>query len=348
MGRVPLWMKLLGAVALVAGACVGLAFTPTHQVAFAPHPPIDLEGRVRLDGKPTEPLQGHIALVGVTEKPVSMLQRLLLGVGDDTVDFAPEPRSGAEPTHGDAEAMVLAKDIAAAVAFRELGERVTFGGDGAVVDRVLPGSPAVGLLQPGDLIEQVNGRPVDNSVEVIDIVGRLPPGSRVRLQLRRGGVPAAPVLRTVPSRPGDTRLHSRMAVEMSTSGLEISLPRPVEINSGQVVGPSAGLAFALFIYDARSADDLLRGRFVVATGSLSVDGQVLEVGRIRQKAIAAQQAGRDILLVPQANLADARTALDDTCEKGSRCVRVVAVGSVRQAIDLLKLDDSALDQALAG
>lgn len=343
VSRFPLWVKLLGVVAVLAVACVGLTFVPTGEVAYKPVAPIDLDGKVSFENQQAEPLQGRLYLVGVSERRVNLLERLYLGVADQQVDFAPAPRGGGSgPSHRDVVSMSQAKQVAAGVALRLANERVRFRGNGASVDQVEPGSPAAGALRAGDIITAVNGRPVESAVDVVEAVRELRPGSRVTFGVSRAGQPLRPTLRTAAAEGGG----SRIGAALSTLGLKVELPYDVTIDSGEVVGPSAGLAFALYIYDSRSSRDLLRGRHVVASGALSPDGQVLAVGRIRQKAIAAQEANRDVLVVPAANAEDARRAVREACSEGTDCLQVVPVRTAREAVDLLLLDDAQLGARL--
>ena len=91
----------------------------------------------------------------------------------------------------------------------------------------------------------------------------------------------------------------------------IKLPFPVKIRAGSVVGPSAGLAFALEIMEklGRNVD---RGYKVAATGELQLDGSVLPIGGVEQKTIEAKRSHVDILLVPAGdNAAEARKFAGD-------------------------------------
>lgn len=346
---IPLWVKLLGGIAVLAAACVGLWLVPTGDVAYAPTDPIDLDGKVTVRGRPAEPPQGHLYLVGVTERKVNLLQRVLLDLTDPDVDFAAAPAGSGVggPRRSDVESMAQAKEVAAGIALELAGERVEWNGHGASVDRVEPGTPAAQALRPGDIIVQVNGAAVDSHADVAHAIQPLAPNSRVSLGIQRAGQPVRRTIRTIPPAAGVTTYRSRIGVTLSTIGLEVVLPYEVGIDSGEVVGPSAGLAFALYLYDSLSPRDLLRGRHVVASGALSPDGQVFPVGRMRQKAIAAQEAQRDVLLVPFTNAAEARAAVRETCSEGTTCVRVVPVRSAREAVDLLLLDDAALDARLS-
>lgn len=59
---------------------------------------------------------------------------------------------------------------------------------GVMVESVLPGSPAEGILQPGDAIEQVDGTPVVSVQDFLRAAAAVPPGERVILLLSRGRV----------------------------------------------------------------------------------------------------------------------------------------------------------------
>jgi glutaredoxin-like YruB-family protein len=59
---------------------------------------------------------------------------------------------------------------------------------GAYVGRVRPDSPAARMgVQPGDIVTQINVRPVRNAADVEQALAALQPGNRVRLVLQRGG-----------------------------------------------------------------------------------------------------------------------------------------------------------------
>ena len=97
-----MWVKLLGGIGALAAACVGLAYVPSGSVAYAPIAPIDLDGKITIDGRPIEPLQGRLYLVGVTERKVSLLERALLDVSDPAIDFGPAPEeAGGAPDPSD-------------------------------------------------------------------------------------------------------------------------------------------------------------------------------------------------------------------------------------------------------
>ena len=72
----------------------------------------------------------------------------------------------------------------------------------------------------------------------------------------------------------------------------------------QIGGPSAGLVFALAIYDKITEGPLLAGRTSRAPGTITPGGQVGPIGGIQQKIAGAEKAGATDFLVPAGNCAD--------------------------------------------
>ena len=74
-------------------------------------------------------------------------------------------------------------------------------------------------------------------------------------------------------------------------------PVKVQIDAGNVGGPSAGLAFALEVMEELGRD-VVHGHKIAATGEIFPDGSVGPIGGIKQKVIGARDAGVDAFLVP--------------------------------------------------
>lgn len=117
----------------------------------------------------------------------------------------------------------------------------------------------------------------------------------------------------------------------SADGNAETLPL-VHIASGEVVGPSAGLAFALELIATLEGVDLAAGRKVAATGALSTTGEVLPVGGLLQKAAACAREGVDLFLVP--------TSLEGTARKAAGGVKVVGVRDLGEALRVLTAVDN--------
>ncbi|HHT02214.1 MAG TPA: PDZ domain-containing protein [Firmicutes bacterium] len=223
------------------------------------------------------------------------------------------------------EMMVDSQAIATAVALRTVGYQVELSGDGARVVGVMNDSPARGLLQQGDIIEKVDGHPVVIAQDAVQWIRALPAGDTVKLQVRRDN---ESLELHVPTEERDG--YTQVGAWLKTQGLRAETPLAVEINAGRVMGPSAGLIFALEIIDQVSLEDLTDGRIIAGTGTVDLDGSVGPVGGISQKVLAAERAGAELFLCPVGNYVEALAAVEQ--------MRVVPVTCLADAVRILRTD----------
>ena len=207
---------------------------------------------------------------------------------------------------------------------RELGRDVTVYPEGRRSGSS-PGSPADGDLQVGDVIVGANGEKIRH--------GRAPaafedvePGESVELTVEREDKPVELVVGTRAAEDDPERAVMGVQVENAE---DFDFPLDIEIDAGGIGGPSAGLAFALDIVDELGDEDLDRGRTVVATGELDLDGNVHAIGGVKQKAIGARDAGRGHLPRP-------RRQLRGGAGTPSTGLRVVAVSTFDEALAALR------------
>ena len=189
-------------------------------------------------------------------------------------------------------------------ALERLGYTVTETGAGAFVRNVVPGAPADGRLQRGDVITAVNGTSVATSDAMADIIRAQAPGSTVVFTVERNDQVSTIEVPTVANEAGTTVV----GIVTLTADPGYDYPFDVEITSGDVSGPSAGLAFSLGIIDELTPGDLTGGMRVAVTGTIDGEGRVGPIGSAREKAITAKQGRAQLMLVPVENLEDARSA----------------------------------------
>ena len=70
-----------------------------------------------------------------------------------------------------------------------LGLGLADSAEGVVVERVFPGSPAAAGLAPGDIIVEVNRRPVARAADAAKQMGAASPGTPILLKVKRDGKP---------------------------------------------------------------------------------------------------------------------------------------------------------------
>lgn len=236
------------------------------------------------------------------------------------------------------------KQVAVAVALRRLGFDVPRTGAGAIVETVREGTPARAFLSPGDVIIAAAGQPVAVVEDVMQAVAARQPGEVLALQLvspdgttRSVNVPLIPCPPDVTCPGGGTAV---MGVGLRTRDERFELPFPVTIESEDIGGPSAGLAFALTVIDVLTPGELTGqdGRTIAVTGTIDANGTVGPIGGVRQKAAAVSEAGVEIFLVPAGNLEAARTNADDDLQ----LVPVTDLESALAALAKLGGDVSAI------
>ena len=92
-------------------------------------------------------------------------------------------------------------------------------------------------------------------------------------------------------------------------------------------GPSGGMVFAIGVIELLTKKDILHGRHIAGTGTISPDGKVGPIGGINEKIMAAQKAGAEIFLAPAQN----REEISHT----PAGIKVVIVATLAQAIAAL-------------
>ena len=89
-------------------------------------------------------------------------------------------------------------------------------------------------------------------------------------------------------------------------------------------GPSGGMIFAIGVIELLTEKDLLQGRHIAGTGTISSDGKVGPIGGINQKILAAHRAGATLFIAPAGNKAD--------ISRVPAGIKVVTVATLAQAM----------------
>lgn len=269
----------------------------------------------------------------------------LVSQGDLTGNL-PVSEFNAQGTVDMAESQLTAN----AVALRQLGYEVPEHDAGVTVYVIAPGSPAWKSLKIGDVITSVDGTPTTNPVALSTAIRRYSPGDRVALRV--GSISSPTPGRTVEVKLSSTKLDGKeipfLGIGVPSSGIPAmgtqpvyDLPFQVPINSDNIGGPSAGLAFTLGILNSLTGGHLTGGRTVAATGTIRPDGTVGEVGGVPQKTVAVSRAHASVFLVPTGELSQARAV-------AAPGMHVFGVTSLTQALSDLEKMGGELGKAASG
>ncbi|WP_110241798.1 PDZ domain-containing protein [Nocardioides gilvus] len=194
-----------------------------------------------------------------------------------------------------AVAMASSQDVAAAVALKALGREPS---PAVEIYQVREGFPAQGKLEVGDVLVNVADTPIVTPQDVVTAVQSVPAGDPIDFRVRRDGKDLS-----VAVTPRDVDGTSMIGI---TPGAGYDFPFDVDINvDPNIGGSSAGLIFAMAIYDTLTPGSLTGGGAVAGTGTMAPDGAVGPIGGIAQKIASARDDGAELFLVPAANCDEA-------------------------------------------
>ncbi|AQP47293.1 hypothetical protein BW730_07050 [Tessaracoccus aquimaris] len=322
---------------LFAVLAASLVLIPVPYVARRPGQTIDVLATtdntpvIEVTDAPTFPTTGKLLMTTVSttrvDATLSLPEAIFVHLGADS-DAMPRdviypPGKSSEQVESEAVAMMdSSRSDATVAALRAAVIPVT---DMPRVQSVSLAGPSGDVLQPGDLIVSVDDQPVSSAKDVASVLGTHAAGDQVIFTVLREGkeISAPVVLDASASEPG----KAVAGIDVGT-GYRFT-PRVTFGVDPAVTGPSAGLIFALGIYDRITDGNLIGQEVVAGTGTIDPQGKVGAIGGVREKIKGAERDGATVFLVPESNCADIGTL--------KTSLRLVKVGTLKDAISALQL-----------
>ena len=226
--------------------------------------------------------------------------------------------------------MKTSENVAIAVALTYIGYDIGSKGDGVSVVGILDDSPVKDKLLKGDVLNSINGEEISSATEFIATLRRYQIGDFVTIGLERDFDGETKNIEV------ETKLIEHIEYEgepmvgflATTINERFDFPFEVDIKTGNVGGPSAGLMMALNVYNNLIPEDITNSLVVAGTGTIEIDGSVGPVGGIKQKVIAAKRAGAELILVPTANF-------EEAIPMASESTAIVAIDSFEEALKVI-------------
>ena len=226
--------------------------------------------------------------------------------------------------------MKTSENVAIAVALQNLNYDIDSKGDGVLVVGILDDSPVKDKLLKGDLLTTINDEQIFSASEFIASLRKYDIGETVTIGLTRDidGIDTEISISTELIEHIEYSNEPMVGFLATTVNERFDFPFEIDIKTGNVGGPSAGLMMALNVYNNLIPNDITNSLIIAGTGTIEIDGSVGPVGGIRQKIIAAKRAGSELILVPTANYEEASPlSTDDTA--------IVAVDSFEEALKVI-------------
>lgn len=330
------WTLLASALTLVALIATAVAL-PVPYIRLAPGPTFNVIGEVNnepvieISGTQEFPTTGTLEMTTVRESGgprggLTFVQAIgaWFSQSDAVVPqelLYPEDTTGEEIKERQARLFTVSESNAIAAALNHLGLPVN---RQVVTAGVFSDTPADGVLEPGDVFVSVDGAAVESASQVGELVRAAPVGTTFDVVVIRAGSQERVSL-TSAENPDDVGVaYVGISIAETFTG-----EFDIDLNLEDIGGPSAGMVFSIGIVDKLTAEDLLGGRSVAGSGTISPEGAVGGVGGIRQKLIAAQGAGAELFLLPQAQCGQAEGFIPDG-------LIAAPVQTLSEAIDVIR------------
>ena len=226
--------------------------------------------------------------------------------------------------------MRTSENVAIAVALKNIGYEIETKGEGVAVVGLLDDSPVKVKLKKGDLLNSINNVQIFSATEFISTLRTYSIGETVSIGLIRvvDGVSEQLFIETTLIEHVEYKGEPMVGFLATTVNERFDFPFAIDIKTGNVGGPSAGLMMALNVYNNLIPEDITNSMVVAGTGTIEIDGSVGPVGGIKQKIIAAKRAGAELILVPVANFEEAKPFETDN-------TAIVAVKSFDDALSVI-------------
>jgi len=309
----------------------------TNYYLIKPGSVEELGEMIQVEGKAREE-EGQFFMVTVAQQQAN-LWLMLYGIVNPLMELRPisrmiPPDMSLEDYNKLMQSMMQeSKYMAQFISLRKAGYEVPIVSDGVEVIELIPGSPAENILQSGDIIKFVEGKKVNLAEEVISLVQEKKIGEQVKLTVQRERMLKDFSIPTVPHT--DFPDKSALKIYVRTKNWQPLLPLEIEIDTGPVVGPSAGMMFVLELLDRLLPENLTGGKNIAGTGTISLDEKVGAIGGVRQKVVAAENSGIEYFLVPEDNYEEAAGV--------ARKIKVVSVATLDEALVFLRNLDTAAE-----
>jgi len=250
-------------------------------------------------------------------------------------EVRPKGMTNKEYRQAQLKMMENSQESSTVVAYEAANKEITIEYNGVYVVSVREEMPAEGKLETGDHILEIDGQMIHEADDLIDYIEQKQAGDQINLEVVRE----------------DETLHIDLTLDVFPNmdnkvgmGIELVTNRSVSVHpelhfsSGNIGGPSAGLMFALEIYDQLIEEDLTKGYQIIGTGALDYNGNVLRIGGIDKKVVAADKAGCEIFFAPYEDGADDSNyeLAKKTAEDIGTEMEIVPVDTFQEAVTYLE------------
>lgn len=178
-----------------------------------------------------------------------------------------------------------------------------------------------------DVVKSVNGVEVKSTEELKSLIQNYGAGEEVKFLVERNGEE-----KECHATLYDTDDGVKAGVALTVTYNYQEEPEASITMKQSESGPSGGLMMSLAIYNSLVDEDITKGKTVIGTGTIDIDGNVGAIGGVKYKLIGAVKNKADVFLVPKDNYEE---AIEVKNEKGYD-ITILAVDTLSDAIESLE------------
>lgn len=214
-------------------------------------------------------------------------------------------------------------DIATMVAYTKAGKEINIKSKKNIVIATTNDNN----LKVGDIILEVDNTKCEEVEDIKNIIKSKEVGETINFKILRDNK--------------EKEVQSKVLLEDNTKVIGVIIVTEYDYDLNPEInikfknsesGASGGLMLTLTIYNAISGEDIIKGRNISGTGTISSDGSVGQIDGVKYKIMGAAKNKMDIAFVPSSNYEEAI----ETKEKYNYNIEIVKVDTFDEAIEYLK------------
>lgn len=155
-------------------------------------------------------------------------------------------------------------------------------------------------LKIGDEIISINAKKVTSLEDLKNIIVSLKENEKVNIKIKRNNKEKTAYATTYKTSDG-----LKIGVSMLTTYEYDENPNVVVKSKASEAGSSGGLMMSLTIYNNLVKEDITKGKKIVGTGTIDINGNVGEIGGVKYKLIGAVKNDAEVFICPQENYKEA-------------------------------------------
>jgi PDZ domain-containing protein len=324
------------------GGFLTLAVLPTPYLIERPGPTYDVLGEVAgepvisISGAPSYESDGQldvltVSIVGNPERTPNWFE-IALAWFDGSQKVVPvellyPANRTTEQVRSESSAMMeVSQQDSIAAALQYLGYETP---RQVYIAEVFADTAASGKLVASDFVLAVDGTAITAIDQLKSLVENWNEQKPLSVLVLRNG---NEVTREV-SPIADAEGNFRMGILI---GYKYEFPVDINLQLGEVGGPSGGMMFALGIIDRLTTGDLTGGLHVAGTGTIAASGEVGPIGGVVQKLYGAKRAGATVFLAP----ADNCDEIVGNVPAGLRVVKIEKLEDAMGALEKLSKNEN--------